>query len=118
MHAATFIGDTPLRPSRAQYIIPGRLAHADPLTERIERWSRENLASDFSLQDAANALSVNPRTLQRRTEAVLGKSPLAFFQDMRVERVQHLISIGHDLEKYVRTLRMIVSRPKRIAASE
>jgi transcriptional regulator GlxA family with amidase domain len=43
--------------------------------------------------------SVNPRTLQRRTEAVLGKSPLAFFQDMRVERVQHLISIGHDLEK-------------------
>ena len=43
--------------------------------------------------------SVNPRTLQRRTEAVLGKSPLAFFQDMQVERVQHLISIGHDLEK-------------------
>ena len=43
--------------------------------------------------------SVNPRTLQRRTEAVLGKSPLAFFQDMRVERAQHLISIGHDLEK-------------------
>jgi AraC-like DNA-binding protein len=59
-----------------------------------------------------------PGTLQRRTEAVLGKSPLAFFQDMRVERAQHLISIGHDLEQYVRTLRMIVSRTKGAAASE
>jgi transcriptional regulator GlxA family with amidase domain len=87
------------RPSQAQYIIPDHLAHADPLIERFERWARENLASGFSLQDAASALSVTPRTLQRRTEAVLGKSPLAFFQDMRVERAQHLISIGHDLEK-------------------
>ena len=73
------------------------LAHADSLTGRFERGARENLASGFSLQDAANALSVIPRTLQRRTEAVLGKSPLAFFQDMRIERAQHLISIGHDL---------------------
>jgi transcriptional regulator GlxA family with amidase domain len=87
------------RPSQAQYIIPNHLAHADPLIERFERWARENLALGFSLQDAANALSVTPRTLQRRTEAVLGKSPLAFFQDMRVERAQHLVSIGHDLEK-------------------
>jgi transcriptional regulator GlxA family with amidase domain len=87
------------RSSQAQYIIPNHLAHADPLIERFERWARENLALGFSLQDAANALSVTPRTLQRRTEAVLGKSPLAFFQDMRVERAQHLVSIGHDLEK-------------------
>jgi transcriptional regulator GlxA family with amidase domain len=87
------------RPSQAQYMIPDYLAHADPLIERFERWARENLASGFSLQNAANALSVTPRTLQRRTEAVLGKSPLAFFQDMRVERAQHLVSIGHDIEK-------------------
>jgi transcriptional regulator GlxA family with amidase domain len=87
------------RSSQAQYIIPDHLAHADPLIERFERWAREHLASGFSLQDAANALSVTARTLQRRTEAVLGKSPLAFFQDIRVERAQHLVSIGHDLEK-------------------
>jgi transcriptional regulator GlxA family with amidase domain len=87
------------RPSQAQYMIPDHLAHADQLIERFERWARDNLASGFSLQGAANALSVTPRTLQRRTEAVLGKSPLAFFQDMRVERAQHLVSIGHDIEK-------------------
>jgi transcriptional regulator GlxA family with amidase domain len=87
------------RPSQAQYIIPDYLADADPLIERFERWARTNLAVGFSLPKAAGALSVGPRTLQRRTEAVLGKSPLAFFQDMRVERAQHLISIGQNLEE-------------------
>ncbi|MBN3725582.1 GlxA family transcriptional regulator [Burkholderia sp. Ac-20379] len=86
------------RPSQAKYIVPDFLAHADPLVERFERWAREQLAKGFSLQAAARALSVTPRTLQRRTEAVLGKSPLAFFQDLRVERAQHLMSLGLDLE--------------------
>ena len=87
------------RPSQAQYIIPDYLAHADPLIERFERWARDNLASGFSLEDAANALSVTARTLQRRTDAVLGKSPLAFVQDLRVERARHLISMGLGLEE-------------------
>jgi len=87
------------RNSQAQYVIPDFLAHADPLIERFERWARQNLGTGFSLQKAAGALSVTARTLQRRTEAVLGKSPLAFFQDMRVERAQHLIAAGDDVEK-------------------
>ncbi len=87
------------RPSQAQYVIPDHLAHADPLIARFERWARQHLDTGFSLQAAADALAVTPRTLQRRTESVLGKSPLAFLQDIRVERAQHLISIGQDLEK-------------------
>jgi transcriptional regulator GlxA family with amidase domain len=87
------------RSSQAEYIIPDYLAHADPLVARFERWARENLSSGFSLQTAAAALSVGPRTLQRRTEAVLGKSPLAFFQDLRIERAQHLVSMGYDLDR-------------------
>ncbi|MCA8099951.1 GlxA family transcriptional regulator [Burkholderia contaminans] len=87
------------RSSQAEYIIPDYLAHADPLVARFERWARENLSEGFSLQTAAAALAVGPRTLQRRTEAVLGKSPLAFFQDLRIERAQSLVSMGCDLEK-------------------
>lgn len=87
------------RSSQARYIIPDHLAHADPLIERFERWARANLAAGFSLQEAASALAVSARTLQRRTEAVLGKSPLAFFQDMRVERARHLVSIGQSLDE-------------------
>lgn len=83
--------------SQAKYIVPEYLSHADPLLERFEQWARGNLARGFSLQDAASALAVTPRTLQRRTEAVLGKSPLAFFQDLRVERARHLISLGQDV---------------------
>jgi transcriptional regulator GlxA family with amidase domain len=31
------------------------------------------------------------RTLARRMQTVLGKSPLAYFQDLRVERAVHLL---------------------------
>ncbi|MFJ2993145.1 GlxA family transcriptional regulator [Pandoraea sp. NPDC087047] len=86
------------RASQAEYIIPDFLAHADPLVERFERWSREHLSQGFSLEDAANALHVHVRTLQRRTEQVLGKSPLAFFQDLRIQRARQLLSNGCDLD--------------------
>lgn len=79
------------RASQAPYIIPDHLAHNDPLIERFERWTRANLARGFSLQEAASELATSPRTLQRRAEAVLGKSPLSYFQDRRVERARHLI---------------------------
>jgi transcriptional regulator GlxA family with amidase domain len=83
-----------IRSSQARYIIPNHLAQADPLIARFEKWSREHLKSGFSLQDAASALAISPRSLQRRCEAVLGKSPLAYFQDLRVERAQSLIHGG------------------------
>lgn len=85
------------RPSQAKYVIPDFLAHADPLVERFERWARDHLSQGFSLEAATKALAVTPRTLQRRTEAVLGKSPLAFVRDLRVQRAEHLIALGHDL---------------------
>src|ERR1700735_1076413 len=56
-----------------------------------EKWAREHLKEGFSLQEAAAALATSPRSLQRRCEAVLGKSPLSYFQDLRVERAQNLI---------------------------
>jgi transcriptional regulator GlxA family with amidase domain len=79
------------RPSQAPYIIPDHLARADPLVERFERWARGRLDQGFSLDSAAGALATSKRTLQRRIEAVLGKSPLSYFQDLRVERALHLV---------------------------
>lgn len=88
-----------IRSSQAAYIIPNHLAQADPLIQRFEQWSRQNLRSGFSLQDAASALATSTRSLQRRCQEVLGKSPLAYFQDLRVEHAQSLIrSGGLDLE--------------------
>jgi transcriptional regulator GlxA family with amidase domain len=88
-----------LRSSQAPFIIPNHLAQADPLIQRFERWARDRLKHGFSLQDAAEALATSPRTLQRRCEAVLGKSPLSYFQDLRVERAQSLLhGSGLDIE--------------------
>jgi transcriptional regulator GlxA family with amidase domain len=88
-----------IRSSQAAYIIPNHLAQADPLIQRFEQWSRANLRSGFSLSDAASALATSTRSLQRRCQDVLGKSPLAYFQDLRVEHAQALIRGGAlDLE--------------------
>ncbi|MDL2410669.1 helix-turn-helix domain-containing protein [Rhizobium calliandrae] len=87
-----------LRSSQAQYIIPNHLAQADPLVLRFERWARERLKEGFSLQDAAAALGTSSRSLQRRCQAILGKSPLSYFQDLRVEHAQSLLHAGLDLD--------------------
>ena len=80
-----------IRSSQALYIIPNHLAQADPLVLRFERWARGHLQQGFSLQEAARALATSARSLQRRCQAVLGKSPLAYFQDLRVERALSLL---------------------------
>ena len=79
------------RTSQSIYSIPDHLAHADPLVQQFERWARGRLAKGFSLDQAAEALATSKRTLARRMQSVLGKSPLAYFQDLRIERAVHLL---------------------------
>lgn len=80
-----------VRTSQSIYSIPDHLAHADPLVQQFERWARGRLSQGFSLDEAAEALATSKRTLARRMESVLGKSPLAYFQDLRIERAVHLL---------------------------
>jgi transcriptional regulator GlxA family with amidase domain len=79
------------RPTQSAYALTDHLAHADPIVERFERWARGQLAEGFSLDDAAAAAGVSKRTLARRMQAVLGRSPLAYVQELRVERAVHLL---------------------------
>jgi len=83
------------RGSQAEFVIPDHLSHADPVVERFERWARGRLAHGFSLGDAARAVGASERTLARRLHAVLGKTPLSYFQDLRVERALHLLRTGN-----------------------
>jgi transcriptional regulator GlxA family with amidase domain len=88
------------RSSQAAYAIPDHLAHADAVVERFERWARENLSNGFSLDNASRAIGASPRTLARRLRAVLGKSPLSYFQDLRVECAVHLLqTTGESVER-------------------
>jgi transcriptional regulator GlxA family with amidase domain len=83
------------RVSQASFIIPDHLAHSDPLVQRFELWARRRLAKGFSLSDAARSARTSERTLARRLRTVLGKSPLSYFQDLRVERAVHLLQTSN-----------------------
>jgi len=79
------------RPSQSAYALSDHLVHSDPIVQRFETWARARLARGFSLDDAARAVGTSKRTLARRMQSVLGKSPLSFFQGLRVERAVHLL---------------------------
>ena len=79
------------RPSQTAYAITDHLVHSDPVVQHFERWARARLARRFSLDSAAKAVGASKRTLTRRLQSVLGKSPLAYFQSLRVERAVHLL---------------------------
>lgn len=79
------------RPAQSAYALTDHLAHADPIVERFERWTRSHLADRFSLDAAAKAAGTSTRTLARRVSRVLGRSPVRYVQDVRVERAAHLL---------------------------
>jgi transcriptional regulator GlxA family with amidase domain len=82
------------RPAQSAYAITDHLVHDDAIVQRFERWARGRLARGFSLDEAARAVGASKRTLARRMHDVLGKSPLSYFQSLRVERAVHLLKTG------------------------
>jgi transcriptional regulator GlxA family with amidase domain len=84
------------RSSQANYAIPDHLAHADPIVERFEKWARRHLVDRFALEEAARAVGTSERTLARRLHRVLGKTPLEYVQDLRVERAVHLLQTSEE----------------------
>ncbi len=79
------------RASPSTYALTDHLVHADPVVQRFEKWARARLKRGFSLDDAAKATGSSKRTLARHMRRVLGKSPLSYFQSLRVERSVHLL---------------------------
>jgi transcriptional regulator GlxA family with amidase domain len=84
------------RASQAPFVAPGHVSHDDDLVKRFESWTRRHLAEPFELARAARAVGASERTLQRRIRAVLGKRPVAFVQDLRLERAVHRLRTTRD----------------------
>src|SRR4029079_8698962 len=70
------------------------LQHDDPVVQRFEAWARARLARGFSLDEAAKARGESSGTLPRHMKNVLGKTPLSYFQSLRIERAVHLLKTG------------------------
>ena len=83
------------RPSQTAYALTDHLVHSDPVVQHFERWARGRLARGFSLDSAARAVGASKRTLTRRLQSVLGKSPMSYFQSLRVERAVHLLKTSN-----------------------
>lgn len=84
------------RASQAPFVAPSQVAHDDELVKKFEGWARKRLAEPFDLAKAARAIGASERTLQRRVRAVLGKPPIGFVQDLRLERAVHLLRVSKD----------------------
>jgi len=113
------------RASQAPFIAPGHIAHDDDVVKRFETWTRHHIAESFDLARAARAVGTSERTLQRRIRMVLGKSPIAFVQDLRLERATHLLRTTRDnVDNVARsvgyedgaTLRVLIRRKLRTSA--
>jgi transcriptional regulator GlxA family with amidase domain len=79
------------RPSQAAAAVPALLASADPTVAAFERHIRDRLSGPITIEDAAHAIGVSERTLQRATAATLGMSPVRFVQEVRLEQAVHLL---------------------------
>lgn len=82
------IGD---RASQAAFAMPSVLALHCPEMAAFERWVRDHLGESLCIGDAARAMGVSARTLQRRTMAAVGLSPLAFANEIRLDEASHLL---------------------------
>jgi transcriptional regulator GlxA family with amidase domain len=82
------IGD---RPSQAMAAVPSLLAAGDPTLAAFERYVRDHLAEPMPIADAARALGVSERTLQRVTRTTIGMSPIRFVQELRLEQATVLL---------------------------
>ena len=79
------------RPSQAAAAVPALLASGDPVVAAFERYIREHLSDPMRVEEAAWAIGVSERTLQRATASTLGLSPVRFIQEVRLEQAVHLL---------------------------
>src|SRR5258708_35669565 len=79
------------RASQSAYLVMDHLDHSDPLVLAFEQQARARLGEALDVGELAAAVGISGRTLERRTRAALGMSPLALVQRLRAERAVHLL---------------------------
>ena len=74
--------------------------------QRSSQHNAETLCSNFAREcsNENDAAGTSKRTLARRMQQVLGKTPLSYFQDLRVERAVHLLKTSDKSLEQIATL--------------
>ena len=79
------------RRSQAPFMAISYLASRDPKIARAEKWVRDNIARDFTIEELAESVALAPRTFARRMSATCGISPIQFVQRIRLETARFLL---------------------------
>lgn len=79
------------RRSQAPFMAIAYLANQDPKIAKAERWVRENIERDFTVDELAEAVALAPRTFARRVAATCGLSRIQFVQRIRIETARYLL---------------------------
>lgn len=88
------------RASQSSYVALDHLSHNDPMVLAFEHHVRGHLDEPLDVGEVAADIGTSRRTLERRTAAALGMSPLAVIQRLRVERATHLMrTTDHSLDR-------------------
>jgi transcriptional regulator GlxA family with amidase domain len=91
------------RVSQARYIVPSHLVADSHLIHELDATIRDRLAKPLSLERLASDLGVTERTLNRRTRAAVGESPMQLVQRVRVQTaVQLLETTTYPVERIAR----------------
>jgi len=81
------------KPYEEQRYLEGAVdRHPDELITQIQFWMRTNLSSTRSLNQVAQKFSISQRTFARRFKAATGNTPLGYWQKVRLEAAQELLS--------------------------
>ncbi|WP_460478068.1 GlxA family transcriptional regulator [Bowmanella dokdonensis] len=67
------------------------IGHRDSLMEQVQQWMRQHYAEPFNLDELCDRFAVTKRTLIRRFKAATGETPLAYLQQIRVEKAKGLL---------------------------
>jgi transcriptional regulator GlxA family with amidase domain len=91
------------RSAQTSYVAVDHLPNHDPVVIEFERLVRADLANPVSIGEMASTLGTSRRSLERRTHAALGMSPLTLVRRLRYERAVHLRrTTGQSIEQIAR----------------
>jgi transcriptional regulator GlxA family with amidase domain len=79
------------RRSQVPFMAINYLANQDPKIAKAEKWARDNIARDFSIEELAKAVALAPRTFARRVAVTCGLTPIQFVQRIRLETARLLL---------------------------
>jgi transcriptional regulator GlxA family with amidase domain len=83
------------RHSQAPFMAITYLAGQDAKIAKAEKWVRDNIGRDFTMEELAEAVALAPRTFARRIAAICGVSPIQFVQRIRIETARYLLETTH-----------------------